>query len=453
MLEKLKWLFNWSKYKRWNRIIIYYDKEWRVLPSTIEFTWDWKQDKKIIQKLWIQKIIKELNIKKLWEVMAKFKVTPQFLLHFFEIMEQQEEHVGWKVIFDIPRIFERLQTNDVEYFEFYKYVVIELNRWKKIWEIIRQIKWFENYIEFFDMLDWLKEADKSKIFWKLKEKILKEQSIKKQILWPLKQPIVLLSIILSIFVWFSWSMIKDILAQFVYLWYTDRTPWIIVFIYNFWHFISQNYLLIIYYILSIIIFVLWILQIKSIKMFINKLLFSIDFYKYFNELFIWYMILLQSNNEKKWLKDIFYDLKESYKDNIYYYFVFNLIYHKIITAAEQYIPLRKYWYVLSNEFISSLDQIIKQKKFILINWYLRFVDGKIEQSLKKNAAILSTLWTAIVAIWILILFLWIFLWNNAKSDLMKMQANGDYFQADVKFNLVDPVKMNNIIEYNKEKYN
>jgi len=451
MIDEIKSIIGWKKYKEGNRVIIYYDMEWRVFTWNVSMIWDPKKDKQSIKKLNAYKLVKEINVRDLWKVMAKFRVTNAFLLHFFEIMEQQEEDIWWKVIFDIPKIFERLQTQDIEYFEFYKFVLIEINRWKLIWEVIREISWFENYVEFFDMLDSLKEEDKAKLFSKLKEKILKEQSIKKQLTGPIKQPIAMLAIILSIFVWFSWSMIKDILVQFEYLWYTDKTPWIIIFIYNLWHFVSTNGSLLLFYIFTLSLMVLWIMQIKEVKAFFQKLMFDVPFYQYFNEMFMGYMILLQANNEKKWLKDVFYDLRQSYKDNKYYHFVFDLIYTKINVAAENYIPYRKYGYILSNEFISSLEQIIKQNKLALIKWYLRFVDWKMDQLLKKFAATLSTLWVAIVATWILILFLWIFLWNNAKSDLLKMEAKWNFFEADVKFNLVDKSKMNNIIDEYKHR--
>jgi hypothetical protein len=447
ILDNIKWLISWKKYDLGIRVFIYYDEDWRLLLDEIAMSGDPKTDTQLLKKLWIYKIVKAINVRQIWEMISKFKINNAFLLHFFEIMEQQEEKVGDKVIFKIKDIFERLQKQDVKYFEFYRYIYMELNRWKKLWEIIRTIKWFENYVEFFDMLESLKEEDRAKLFWKLKEKILKEENIKKQILWPLKQPIIMIIIILSIFVWFSWSMIKDIMSQFIYLWYDDRIPWIISFIYNLWTFIKQNLLLILFYIATFLMLFIGLMNIPFIKKFFHRLLFLVPFYKYFNELFIAYVLLLQNNNEKKSLVEVFNDLKESYKDNIYYYFVFDLIHHNVAIAAEKYVPLRKYWYILSEEFITSLEQIIKQKKLVLINSYIRFVDWKIDQILKKFSSVLWTLWMLVVAGGILVLFLWIFLWNNAKSELIKLEAKWDVFAPDVQYNIVDPKNINNILEF------
>jgi len=430
IIKKIESIFL-KKWEPGNRTIIYYDKDWRLLSTDIEFTEDQRKNKELLKKLEVQKIIKAINLKKLWIVISKFRVNTKFLLHFFELMEQQEENVEGKVNFDLTRIFERLQTQDIQYFEFYRYVWSELLKGKRIGEIIRTIKWFENYVEFFEMLDSLKEKDRSKLFWKLKDKILKEQHIKTSIVKPLVQPIIMVFIIGSIFIWFANWMLKDLIASFVYLWYSDRIPNIVMLVYNIWMFLKNNLILIAFFITAFSIFVLGALNIKKIKDYLDRLLFDITFYKYFNELFIAYFINLQADNEKKWLRDLFYDLRKSFEhSNKYYYFVFDLIYKNIEIAAEKYIPLRKYWYILSNEFISSIEQIVKSKKPALIDSYIRFVEKKIDQMLASFSSYLSTIWLVIVAGWIALLFLWILIGNNAKTNLMTMQNKG-LFQAEI----------------------
>jgi hypothetical protein len=427
------------KYKPWNRIFLYYDEEWRILLTEVTLSGDPRKDNNFIKKkLKPVKIIKQVYLKDIGKVIARFKVNQNFLLHFFEIMEQQEENISGKIIFDIPRIFERLQTQDIQYFEFYRYVLIELNKWKNLKEILSNIKWFEEYLEYFAMLDQLKEEDKAKLFGKLKEKILKEQEIKIKLLKPVLQPIFMFTIIILMFIWFSKWLLKWIIASFSYLGYPDEVPSIVQQVFNIWNFLYTNGLLIIFYILGFIILIKGILNIKYIKNFIQRQLFNFSFYKYFNEMLVAYVIYLQATNPKKWLRDLFYDLKESYKDkNEYYYFMYDLIYKSINIAAEKYIPLRKYGYIFSNEYINTLEQIIKQNKLSLINWFLRFVNWKINQIIDRIANIMWLVWLLIVAIWISILFLAVISWNNSRAQLMQKEAKWNVYEADVEIPLED----------------
>lgn len=426
-LNKIKWWF-----EAWRRYIVFFDSEWRNLIEEIEFFGDYKKDKELLEKQDVKQILKKIPAKDIAVRVHKMKINDTFLIHFFSMISQQKISENWKYVLRLNDALEKLKTQDIQNFEIYQYILEEKKtKAKKISEILEDVPWFKPFLSYLFLVEKLPDSEKYIIFDKIVERIKKKQEIKWKIISPLIQPTILIWVVLLIFITFSQWLLKSIVGGMEAVWYSDKIPWLVVFSYTFWNFLYNYWLLILFIIFIVMVFLLELIKFSFIKQFIERLLLNFSFYKYFNELFMWYVFKIQDiwlQHSWKLFADIIEEIKEWYKDNYYYYFFYNMIYIYYKKWLIDYIKYYKYSYVFTPEFISNLELIVKQWKPALIQNYIDVANKKIDEMTHKFASILSLIWLITISVSVLILFLSMFLWNQTKSDLIQKQAKGELVQ-------------------------
>ena len=423
-MKKLLNKFFW--FKEGNRLIVGYDKEGRTIVAEIEFSGDYELDKKTLKKFNFEKIIKKVYLNELEKKILQFKADNDFLKHFFDLMAQGWSVVEGNFIYNLGDVLQKYMEVDIKYFEFWRYLYQNYKfKAKKLAEILENIRWFESYIDYLNIFEDLPDKSKPLLFQKLKEKIEKEERIKREIISPLIQPTILFFILILMYVVFSQWMLKDIITNFYSLWLIDKIPSFVPFTFNIWNFISTNYLDIIYFILSSIIILIFLKTIFTDTF--QKILLNFDFYKLFNEYFVGFILKLQSFNYDTWkvtFSEILDKIAKSYKNNKYYHFLFNLLYTYKKKWMEDQVPLSKYQYIITIPFRQKIEEIIMTQNFHLIDSYLKIAENNIKNYIGKIKSMLNLISLLTLAIWIWILFLAMILGNQSKTDMIKKQAEG-----------------------------
>lgn len=397
--------------------LIFINEEWTINVERIELEQVYAKDKEVYERKWIKQVLKKVKHSTLWERMAKAKLSKAFLLNFLALMEKWwiKNEKTWAFSFNISVIIGRIMQQDIANFEFYLYISMELKKARPLWSILDEFEIFKEYIEFFKAIDWLPDEKKPRVFSLLKEKIYKTDEIKSSIVWPVIQPWVLLVISILIIIWFANGIYPQMLTPFFLEWREDLIPPLVSTLYAIWTFMIKYF----NYVFMVLAFLLlawqWLAHFSKIKEIVIRQLFQIKLYRLYNEFFLWYIMKLYSAANKPFF-NVVSDLKKSYEDNLYYFFIFNLI-ETYLKKWTSNVPLWRYWYIFTTPFMNILNLIVKNKDLSLIDNYLKTAEEDITSETKKIWWVLSLIWMITISVIVMSLMMSFQQLTSATQDL------------------------------------
>lgn len=368
--------------------VVYYDEEGTQVVQKMELTCVREKDEKILKDRWIKKIVKKIDINDIDKVRKK-SFNKKFLLNFLSLMEKGGIRDVKKGTFNysISDTIDKIMYQDIENFDFYLYVSLELKKARKLNEILSDFKIFQEYIEFIKAVDNLEDEKRPMVFSLLKEKIYKTDEIKSSLISPAISPSIMLGIAIWIIVWFSNGIYPPLLSGFYTEWRDDLIPWLVSFIYWFGVWIIENWAIILFTIATIFIIIIAMTHFQVIQNIIVRQLLQVKLYKLYNEFFLWYIMKLYGATSSKIFSEIIRDLKETYSTQIYYFAIFDMI-ENYLTRWQVNIPLAKYSYIYTPAFLNIFTLMVKQKDLTMVENYLLTAEEDIKKEVSKFATIL-----------------------------------------------------------------